>query len=82
MSVFLLKLKIRINSFFRGLNDILVPPEMNKEIQEMLEYESIPFEVAVWDLEKAIKYENPIMSRRQKIELEKEQGHPMNKING
>lgn len=62
---------------FRGPNDILISPDMNKEIQEMLEYESIPYEVVVWDLEKAIKYENPIMSRRQKIELEKEQGHPM-----
>lgn len=62
---------------YRGPNDILVPPEINKEVQEMLEYESIPYEVVVWDLEKAIKYENPIMSRRQKIELEKEQGHPM-----
>lgn len=50
---------------------------MNKEIQEMLEYESISYEVVVWDFEKAIKYENPIMSKRQKIELEKEQGHPM-----
>lgn len=63
---------------FRGPNDILVPPELNKEIQEILEYESIPFEVVVWDLEKAIKYENPIMSRRQKIELEKEQGRKWN----
>lgn len=62
---------------FRGPNDILIPPELNKEVQEMLEYESIPYEVVVWDLEKAIKYENPIMSRRQKIDLEKEQGHPM-----
>lgn len=43
----------------------------------MLEYESIPYEVVVWDLEKAIKYENPIMSRRQKLELENEQGHPL-----
>lgn len=72
-----LKFKIEMFSILRGQNDILVPPEMNKEVQEMLEYESIPFEVVVWDLEKAIKYENPIMSRRQKIELEKEQGHPM-----
>lgn len=63
--------------FHRGPNDILIPPDMNKEIQEMLEYESIPYEVVIWDLEKAIKYENPVMSRRQKIELEKEQGHPM-----
>lgn len=62
---------------FRGPNDILVPPDLNKEIQEMLEYESIPYEVVIWDLEKAIKFENPVMSRRQKLELENEQGHPL-----
>lgn len=62
---------------FRAPNDILVPPELSKEIQELLEYEVIPYEVLIWDLEKAIKYENPIMSRRQRFELEREQGHPM-----
>lgn len=54
-----------------------MPPELSKEIQELLEYEVIPYEVLIWDLEKAIKYENPIMSRRQRFELEREQGHPM-----
>lgn len=62
---------------FRGLNDILVPPDMNKEMQEILEDEAIPYEVLVWDLEKAIKYENPMMTRRQRLELEIEHGHPM-----
>lgn len=62
---------------FRGLNDIVVPPDMNKELQEILEEETISYEVLVWDLEKAIKYENPMMSRRQRLELENEQGHPM-----
>lgn len=62
---------------FRGPNDILIPPDMNKEVQEALEEESIPYEVIVWDLEKAIKYENPMMSRRQRLELENEHGHPM-----
>lgn len=61
----------------RAPNDILVPPDLNKEIHELLEYETIPYEVLIWDLEKAIKYENPVMSRRQRFELEREQGHPM-----
>lgn len=63
--------------FHRGPTDILVPPKINKEVQEALEYESIPYDIVIWDLEKAIKYENPVMSRRQKIELEEQQGHPM-----
>lgn len=54
-----------------------MPPDLNKEIHELLEYETIPYEVLIWDLEKAIKYENPVMSRRQRFELEREQGHPM-----
>lgn len=50
---------------------------MNKDVQETLEYESVPYEVLIWDLEKAIQYENPVMTRRQKIELEEVQGHSM-----
>lgn len=50
---------------------------MNKDMQETLDYESIPFDVAIWNLEQAIKYENPVLSRRQKMELEDAQGHPM-----
>lgn len=46
-------------------------------MQESLEYESVPYEIIIWDLEKAIKYENPVMTRKQKIELEEYQGHPM-----
>lgn len=50
---------------------------MNKEVQDSLDYESIPYEVVIWNLEQAIKYENPVLSRRQKVELEAMQGHPM-----
>lgn len=50
---------------------------MVKEVKELLEYESIPYDIRIWDLEKAIKYENPPMSIRQKIELDLEQGHPL-----
>lgn len=52
-------------------------PNINKHVQESLEYESIPYEIVIWDLEKAIKYENPVMTRKQKAELEEYQGHPM-----
>lgn len=61
----------------RGPTDILVAPDVVAEVKENLEYESILYEVVLWDLEKAIKYENPIMSRRKKMELELENGHPM-----
>lgn len=54
-----------------------MPPNINKHVQESLEYESIPYEIVIWDLEKAIKYENPVMTRKQKAELEEYQGHPM-----
>lgn len=50
---------------------------MNKEVQEALDYESIPYDVVIWNLEQAIKYENPVLTRRQKVELEESQGHPM-----
>lgn len=62
---------------YRGPTDILIPPNMNKELQETLDYESIPYDVVIWNLEQAIKYENPVLSRRQKLELEEQQGHPM-----
>lgn len=64
-------------SFRRGPTDILIPPSVNKEVEETLDYESIPYDVVIWNLEQAIKYENPVLSRRQKVELEATQGHPM-----
>lgn len=70
-------LDIKIAVGFRGPTDILVPPKMNKNVQESLEYEAVPYEVMIWDLEKAVKYENPAMTRRRKVELEQQQGHPM-----
>lgn len=73
----LIAICIQISHSTRAPNDILVPPDLSKEFHELLEYEVIPYEVLIWDLEKAIKYENPVMSRRQRFELEREQGHPM-----
>lgn len=63
--------------FLRGPTDILIPPQMVKNVKEVLEYESIPYDIRIWDLAKAIQYENPPMTIRQKIELDLEQGHPM-----
>lgn len=61
----------------RGPTDILVAPDVVAEVKENLEYESISYDVVLWDLEKAIKYENPTLSGRKKLELEAENGHPM-----
>lgn len=68
---------MNFTSSSRGPTDILISPDMNKEVQDSLDYESIPYEVVIWNLEQAIKYENPVLSRRQKVELEETQGHPM-----
>lgn len=61
----------------RGPTDILVAPDIVAEVKENLDYESISYDVVLWDLEKAIKYENPTLSARKKLELEAENGHPM-----
>lgn len=50
---------------------------MIKDVKEVLEYESIPYDIRIWDLGKAIQYENPPLGVRQRIELDLEQGHPM-----
>lgn len=68
---------INHHNIFRGPTDILVSPDVVADVKETLEYESISYEIVLWDLEKAIKYENPIMNRRKKMELEMENGHPM-----
>lgn len=50
---------------------------MATEVKEAMDYENIAYDVVIWDLEKAIKYENPPMTRRQKVQMEMDQGHPM-----
>lgn len=60
-----------------GPTDILIAPDLLDEVRDNLDYESIAYGIVLWDLKKAIKYENPTMSRRRKFELELENGHPM-----
>lgn len=43
----------------------------------MLDYEEIAYETIIWDLQKALLYENPKMSKREKMEVELLQGHPL-----
>lgn len=50
---------------------------MLADVKDSLQYEEIPYEVVIWDLEKAIQYENPKITKREQIELTKEQGHPL-----
>lgn len=61
----------------RGPTDVAVPPNIIADVKTSLDYEEIPHEVIIWDLEKAIKFENPPMSRREKLEMEITQEHPM-----
>lgn len=61
----------------RGPTDIAIPPNAITDVKTSLDYEEIPHEVIIWDLEKAIKFENPPMSRREKLEMEITQEHPM-----
>lgn len=65
------------NHFFRGPTDIAIPPSSIDDVKESLQYEEIPFEVVMWDLEKAIQYENPKLTKFDRQELIKQQGHPL-----
>lgn len=43
----------------RGPTDVIVDPDNLVTFKEFLDDEGIPFDITVWDLEKAINYENP-----------------------
>uniref|UniRef100_A0A336LAC3 CSON002500 protein n=1 Tax=Culicoides sonorensis TaxID=179676 RepID=A0A336LAC3_CULSO len=43
----------------RGPTDVIVDPENLESFKEFLDDEGIPFDITIWNLEKAIKYENP-----------------------
>lgn len=47
------------------------------DVKESLQYEEIPFEVVIADVEKAILYANPKMSKSERIDMARSQGHPM-----
>lgn len=61
----------------RGPTDIVVSPEVIADVKESLKYEEISYDVLIWDLEKAILYENSHLTKREKIEIERAQGHPL-----
>ncbi|XP_032513304.2 carboxypeptidase A2-like isoform X1 [Danaus plexippus] len=60
-----------------GSTDLLVPPDLLVDIKDSLKSSKIEFDVVIWDLQKAISYENPKLSKKQRIELEQLRGHPM-----
>ncbi|XP_037295697.1 carboxypeptidase A4 [Manduca sexta] len=60
-----------------GTTDLLVPPDLLVDVKDHLKSSKIVFDVVIWDLQKAITYENPRLSKKQRIELEKIRGHPM-----
>ncbi|EJY57807.1 AAEL017115-PA [Aedes aegypti] len=61
----------------RGANDILVPPHMVKTFGEYLQDEDMSKEIVIRNLGQAIQYENPKMTRREQIEIEVLNGHPL-----
>ncbi|XP_075969530.1 carboxypeptidase A4-like isoform X2 [Anticarsia gemmatalis] len=60
-----------------GTTDLLVPPDLLVDIKDHLKSNKIDFDVVIWDLQKAITYENPRLSKKQRLELEQMRGHPM-----
>ncbi|CAH0720785.1 unnamed protein product, partial [Brenthis ino] len=60
-----------------GLTDLLVPPDLLVDVKDHLKSSKIDFDVVIWDLQKAIAYENPKLSKKQRLELEQIRGHPM-----
>ncbi|XP_045542931.1 carboxypeptidase A2 isoform X2 [Papilio machaon] len=60
-----------------GSTDLLVPPDLLEDVRAHLKSNKIEFDVIIYDLQKAIAYENPRLSKKQRIELEQLRGHPM-----
>ncbi|KAL0893841.1 hypothetical protein ABMA27_013963 [Loxostege sticticalis] len=60
-----------------GSTDLLVPPDLLSDVKDHLKTSKIDFDVVIWDLQKAITYENPRLSKKQRLELEQLRGHPM-----
>ncbi|XP_072943949.1 carboxypeptidase A2-like [Epargyreus clarus] len=60
-----------------GSTDLLVPPDLLVDVKDHLKSSMIEFDVIIWDLQKAITYENPRLSKKQRLELEQLRGHPM-----
>ncbi|XP_063531114.1 carboxypeptidase A4-like isoform X1 [Cydia strobilella] len=60
-----------------GSTDLLVPPDLLTDVKDHMKSSKIDFDVVIWDLQKAITYENPRLSKKQRLELEQLRGHPM-----
>ncbi|XP_047988872.1 carboxypeptidase A2-like isoform X4 [Leguminivora glycinivorella] len=60
-----------------GSADLLVPPDLLADVKDHMKSSKIDFDVVIWDLQKAITYENPRLSKKQRLELEQLRGHPM-----
>ncbi|KAI5633070.1 zinc carboxypeptidase domain-containing protein [Phthorimaea operculella] len=60
-----------------GSTDLLVPPDLLEDVKDLLQSNKIDFDVVIWDLQKAITYENPRLSKKQRLELEQLRGHPL-----
>ncbi|CAF4772803.1 unnamed protein product [Pieris macdunnoughi] len=60
-----------------GSTDLLVPPDLLVDVKDHLKSSNVDFEVIIWDLQKAIMYENPKLSKKQRLELVQLRGHPM-----
>ncbi|XP_041764962.1 uncharacterized protein LOC121589838 [Anopheles merus] len=58
--------------------DVLVPPgALADSLREYLDEEGLRHEPTIRDVGQAIAYENPAMTRREQLELELHQGHPL-----
>ncbi|XP_073943494.1 carboxypeptidase B-like isoform X2 [Choristoneura fumiferana] len=60
-----------------GSTDLLVPPDLLVDVKDYMKSSKIVFDVVIRDLQKAISYENPRLSKKQRLELEQLRGHPM-----
>ncbi|CAH2086528.1 unnamed protein product [Euphydryas editha] len=60
-----------------GSTDLLVPPDLLTDVKNHLKSSKIEFDIIIWDLQKSIMYENPKLSKKQRLELEQLRGHPM-----
>ncbi|XP_052900023.1 uncharacterized protein LOC128306528 [Anopheles moucheti] len=58
--------------------DVLVPPGVQADsLREFLEEEGLRYEPTIRDVGQAIAYENPRLTRREQMEMELLQGHPL-----
>lgn len=54
-----------------------MPPELQTELSDQLAEEDLTPEVIMWDMAKAILYENPDQTRIERVENARRNGHPL-----